>query len=156
MDKLSRIFFHMYLMDTYTLGLNLSRLCHSGIFLVNGKLSRFNLHISVTAYRKIKLGYLIVLRVIRIKIILAVELAVPCDIAVGRQSDSHSIFHYLLIQNRQRSGHSRTDRAGMCIWCTAESSGTAAEDLGLRGKLHMNLKSYDGFVFFTHSKSPHV
>ena len=59
MDELSGILLHMHLMDPHLL---LSR-------------RRIDLHISVLADRKIELGDLIVLRIVRIKIVLPVKFA---------------------------------------------------------------------------------
>ena len=81
MDQLSRILFHMDLMDAYKL---LS--CF-----------RFDLHLSIPANGKVKLGDLIILWIIRIKIIFPVKFAVPCNVTVCGKSHCHRIFQNLLI-----------------------------------------------------------
>ena len=75
----------MHLMDAHFL---LSCLC-------------INLHISVSRDRKIELGNLIVLRIIRIKIILPVELAHLCDLTVCGKSQRHSILYHLFVEHRK-------------------------------------------------------
>ena len=81
MHQFSSILFHMNLVDS------------NGFFSCRG----LYIHMTVPADRQIKLGDLIVLRVIRIKIIFSVKSAVLGDLTVGGKSHRHSIFHHLLI-----------------------------------------------------------
>ena len=120
------------------------------ILLIYRDSSKLYIHMTVPAYRKIQLRYLIILRIVGIKIILSVKLAVSCDLAVCCKSHSHCIFHHLLIEHRKRTGHTCADRACMCIGSPPESCRTAAEYLRLCGKLHVYFKSYDCLVFLTH------
>ena len=93
----------------------------------------------VAADWKIKLRDLVVLRIIRIKIILAVKFIAAGDLAVRRQTHGHRVLYHLLIQYRKGSRHTGTYRTGMCIGSSSKRRGTAAEDLSLRRKLHVNL-----------------
>ena len=66
--------------------------------------SRLDLHAAVAADRQIQLGNLIVLRVIRVKIVLAVKFTILGNRTVRRKSDCHRIFHHLLVQYRKDPG----------------------------------------------------
>ena len=91
----------------------------------------FDLHISVSCNRQIQLGYLVVLRIVRIEIILAVKFAFPGYLAVGGKADCHSILYHLPVQNRKRPRHASTHRAGVRIGRAPELRAAGAEDLGL-------------------------
>ena len=58
---------------------------------------RLDLYPSVMADWQIKLGNLIVLRVIRIEIIFAIEFSHLCDLTICRKSYCHRIFYYFFI-----------------------------------------------------------
>ena len=85
MNQFSRILFHMHLMNA---DFFLSRL-------------RINLHISVSRDRKIELGDLVVLRVIRIEIILPVEFTHLCNLTICGKSERHGILYHLFIKHRK-------------------------------------------------------
>lgn len=65
---------------------------------------------SIVADGEIKLGYLIVLWIIGIKVILPVKLAVLVDLTVYRKAYCKGIFHYLLIKDWKGTGHTRAYR----------------------------------------------
>ena len=104
---------------------------------------RLDLQESVVADGKVKLGDLIVLRVIRIKIILSVKFAVLVDLAVGRQTQGKGVFHHLFIQYGKRPGKASAYRAGMGIGSSPELSRAAAENLGFCRKFYMDFQSDD-------------
>ena len=91
----------------------------------------FDLHISVSCNRQIQLGYLVILRIVRIEIILAVKFAFPGYLAVGGKADSNSILYHLPVQCRKRPRHAGTHRAGERIGRASELRAARAEDLGL-------------------------
>ena len=137
MDQLTRVFLHMHLMDT------------NGLFACRS----LDLNSSVIADWQIQLGNLVVLRVIRVKIVLTVKLAVLMDMAVCRKTCLDGKFHNLFVQDRKGSRHTGADRAGMRVRCAAKFCGASAEDLCFCGKLYMHLKSYDCLILF-HAFSP--
>jgi len=75
---------------------------------------------AVMANGKIKLGYLIVLGIIRVEVIFPVKLTVLVDLTVYRKAYRKSIFHHLLIKDRKGTGHTGADRTGVSIWRSAE------------------------------------
>ena len=135
MNKLTGILLHMDFMNAY----GLLTACF-----------RLDLHTAVSANRQIKLGYLIVLRIVRIEIVLPVKFTVPGNLTVRCQSHCNGILQNLLVQYRQGTGHSGTNRTCMGIGCSTKSGRTATENLGFGRKLHMNLQTDDCFVFFCH------
>ena len=114
-NELSCIFLHMHFMDPH--------------FFLSA--SAFNLYISISCDWKIKLGNLIVLRIIRIKIVLAVKFTYLRDLTVCCKSDRHRIFYNLLIQYRKRPRHTGADRAGMRIRCPTKFGTASTENLCL-------------------------
>ena len=82
MNQLARILLHVDFMDSHA-------------FLKAGL--RLYVHPAVAADRQVQLGYLVVLRIIRIKIVLSVKFAVLVNPAVGCQPHSQRILHHLLI-----------------------------------------------------------
>ena len=93
--------------------------------------SRLDLHAAVAADRQIQLGNLIVLRVIRVKIVLAVKFTILGDRTVRRKSDCHRIFHHLLVQYRKGSRHTGAHRAGVAVGRSAKGCRAAAENFCL-------------------------
>ena len=69
-----------------------------------------------------------------------------CNAAVCCQTNGHGIFHYLFVQHRKGTRHTGTDRAGVCIWCSSELRGTAAENFCFGCKLYMHFQSDDCFI----------
>ena len=84
-DQLTRVFFHVHFMDPD--------------FLLSGR--GFDLHPSVTADRQVKLGNLIVLGIIRIKIVLTVKPARLVYLTVGRDTGLQGELHHLTVQYRK-------------------------------------------------------
>ena len=138
MYQLSCILFHMDLMDSHTFG--------SG--------GRFDLHMAVPAYGQIELGNLIVLRVIRVKIVFSVELAVSGDRTARCQAHTDGVFHNLFVQDGQGAGHPCAYRAGMGVGSASEGGGTAAEDFSSGSQFHMNLQADYCFILFCHFLMP--
>ena len=116
MHQISGILLHMNLMDTNDL--------------LSG--CRLDLDTAISADWQIQLGDLVVLRVIRVKIVFTVKFTILGNTAVCGDSHCHCIFDYLTVQHRKGTRHTGTDRTGMCVWCTAECRGTAAEDFCFR------------------------
>ena len=119
-------------------------------------ISHFNLHITISGNRKIELRYLIILRIIRIKIILSFKFTILVNSTLSRNSNCRRIFYNLLIQNRKRARHTRTYRACMRIRSASELRTAPTEYLGLCCKLNMHFKSYDCFILFTHGSAPNL
>ena len=137
MDQFSCIFFHMHLMDP-----DFFRTCRC-----------LNLQESIVTDGKIKLGNLVVLRIVRIKIILSVKFTVLVDLAVGRQTQGQSVFYHLFIQYRKGPGKSCAYRTGMSIGSSPELSRAAAENLGFCRKFYMDFQSDDRLILFFHYPS---
>ena len=81
MHQFSGIFLHMNFMNT------------------NGFLTRcsFDLHPAVPADWQIQLGNLVILRIIRIKIVFTVKLAILCNAAVSGKTNCNRILYHLFI-----------------------------------------------------------
>ncbi len=139
-NQLSGILLHMNLMNT-----NFPR-----------TRGRLDLDKAIVADGQIQLRNLIILRIIRIKIILAVKFAELVNLAVGRQPHRHRVLHDLLIQYRKRPRHTGADRAGVRVRSRAERGRASAEDLGLRRQLYMNLQSNDCLILLRHIIHPPV
>ena len=112
--------------------------------------SAFNLYISISCDWKIKLGNLIVLRIIRIKIVLAVKFTYLRDLTVCCKSDRHRIFYNLLIQYRKRPRHTGADRAGMRIRCPTKFGTASTENLCLCCQFDMNFQSDHCLILLCH------
>ena len=98
------------------------------------------------ADRQIQLTDLIVLWIIRVEIILSVKFTVLRDLTVRSKTYSYYIFNDLFIQYGQRTRHTCTYRAGMCIGRTTKSGRASTEYLGLGCKLYMNFQTDDCFI----------
>jgi hypothetical protein len=109
-----------------------------------------NFHAAVAANGEIKLGNLVILGVIGIKIILAVKFAVTCNGTVGGQPYSDGIIYYLFIQDRQGARHPSAYRAGMGVGSASKGSRAATEDFRFSGKLHMDFQTDDSLILFAH------
>ena len=133
-NQLSGVLLHMNLMDADLLAAVL----------------RLDLHIAVPADRRVKLGNLIVLGVIRIKIVFPVKFAVAGNLAVGSQPHCHGIFHDLFVQHRKGTGHAGAHRAGVGVGRSSELRAAGAENLRLRSQLHMNFQTDHGLILLTH------
>ena len=111
-QEASRIFFQVHTGDT-----NLARLT---IVL--------NAEIAITTEWNIVLRDLIALHQVWIGIVLAVELGVLWNGAVKGQSRHNRVGNGLLVNDRQDTGHTHTDRANMCVWSSIRVvSATGAE-----------------------------
>ncbi len=132
MNQLASILFHMDFMNTNCF---FPLLC-------------LYLYLSVTANRQIQLRYLIILRIVWIKVILSVKLAVLCNFTICSKSYRHGILYYLLIQNGQRTWHTCTYRTGVCIWSSPKLCGTGAKYFCFCGQFDMNFKAYNCFILF--------
>ena len=137
MDQFSRILLHVHLMDP-----DFFRTCRG-----------LDLQESIVTDRKVKLGNLIILRVIRIKIILPVKFAVLVDLAVGRQTQSQGVFHHLFIQHRKSPGKAGAYRTGMGVGSSPELGGAAAENLGFCRKFYVDFQSDDSLILLFHYPS---
>jgi hypothetical protein len=62
-------------------------------------------YMTVAANGEIELGYLISLRQVRIKIILSVELIIPCDLAVKRKACLDRKLNYSLVKSGKSARH---------------------------------------------------
>ena len=102
---------------------------------------------------EVVLGYLIVLRKVRIEVVLPVELAEMSHLAVEGEPRSYGELHGLFIQNWEHPGEAQAHRTSMRVWRGSEIGAAPAEDLGLRQKLHVYLEPYDDFVIL-HSLHP--
>ena len=115
---------------------------------------RLNLHPPIVADGQIQLGYLVVLRVIRIKIILSVKFTVLMNVAIGGKAYSQGIFHHLPVQYRQGAWHPRADGTGVGVGRPAKFCGAPAENLCLCGQLHMDLQADHGLILSAHIPAP--
>src|SRR4051794_8194795 len=100
----------------------------------------------VAAKRNVVLRDLVALREVRIEVVLAVEDRAWRDLAAECQRDHQTEVHRLGVRDRQRAGVSQADRAGVDVRIVAERQLTAAEHLGARPELHMDLETDDRLV----------
>src|SRR3990172_6322085 len=95
---------------------------------------------------QLKLADLITLWQVRIKIILTGKSTNPCNLTIKSQPCHYCKGYDFSVKHRKHSRHPYTDRAGLRVWLSAESGGTAAKDFGFCKHLSMNLKSNHTFI----------
>ena len=96
--------------------------------------------------RNVVLADLVALRQVRIEVVLAVEDRARRDLAVERHRDHQREVHRLGVRHRQRARMAEADRAGVRVRLVAEGERAAAEHLGLRPQLDVDLDADDGLV----------
>src|SRR5690606_19202867 len=96
--------------------------------------------------RLVVLRDLEVLRHVRIEVVLPCEPAPLRDLAVQRQPDANRRLHGRPVEHRQRSRQAQAHRAHLGVRRCAELCPAAAEHLGRRPKLDMNLQTEHGLV----------
>ena len=109
--------------------------------------SLVDLHIAVETDRMIKLGNLVIFRKVRVEIVFSVEDVRILQIAVKSETCLDGTVYDALVEHRQRTGHSHTDRTGMRVRLTSEFRRAAAENLCFRGELYVDLQAHDDFIF---------
>ncbi len=96
--------------------------------------------------RLIELRYLIPLRRVRIKVVLARKDACLANLAVDRLGGKHRKLHRFAIQYRQRSGQPKAGRTGVRVRLPTILVDAPAEGLRLGQKLNMDLQPNDRLV----------
>src|SRR6185503_10344554 len=99
--------------------------------------------------RPLVLRDLVALGEVRIEVVLAREDRLGLHVAAERQRRHDGVVDGLAIEDGQRARLSKTDRAHFRVGCGAERRAAAAEDLGRRAELGVNLEADDGFVGHT-------
>jgi hypothetical protein len=130
MNKLSCILFHVNAMDAYPFG----------------SLIGVDIEPPVAGQGEFVLGNLVTFGQVGIEVVLAGELAVGSDSAMGGEGHPESEFDHVAIQYGKHAGHTEAHRAGVGIGTCTEGRGTAAENLALREKLGVYFQSDDRFV----------
>jgi len=102
---------------------------------------------AVGGQRQFVLGDLVAFGQIRIEIILASEARMLVDGAVQCQRGAHGQFDGAFVQNRKGAGESKAYGTDIRIGRIAEVGRAAAENLGVRQKLDVDLQADDGLVF---------
>ncbi len=137
-NKLARIFFHVDFVDAHKFLLAL----------------HLNFNFAIAANWVVELAYLIILWIVWIEIILAIEFAILSDGTVCGKTNCNGLFHHLPVKHRKGTWHTGTNWTCVSVRGAAKCCATAAENLCLCGKLHMNLKADDCFVCFAHFTCP--
>ena len=89
--------------------------------------------------RNVVLADLVALREVRIEVVLAVEDRALGDPALERHRDHQGVVHGLGVDHRQRARMPQADRAGVGVRLVAEGQRAAAEHLGARAQLDVDL-----------------
>jgi hypothetical protein len=101
-----------------------------------------DLDVTLGAERMVVLGDLIVLRHVGIEVVLTMEQAPPCDLAVESETDLHRVLDGLLVGNRERPGQPEAHGAGARVRLTGEGDLAATEHLRLGGQLDVDLQPH--------------
>ena len=88
-----------------------------------------------------------------IKIVLAVEFGIRCNIAVERKPRNRPKFHVALAHARHSTRKSQTHRTNPRIGHSAVAIFARAKRFCFCKKLRMNLAADNNFIFFYHSSS---
>jgi hypothetical protein len=91
--------------------------------------------------RKLELADLVTLGEIWIKIVLTRKDTSFSNTAVGRKTSTYGKVNHLLIENRQRSGKTKTDRTGLQIRSGSKCSGAPTENFGRCLQLNVYFKA---------------
>jgi hypothetical protein len=102
--------------------------------------------LAVLRNRLVELRYLVALGRVGIEVVLAREDAGLADLAANRACRKHRKLHCLLVQHGQRAGQAKADGAAVGVRLAAILVAAAAEGLGLRQQLDMDLQPDDGLV----------
>ena len=92
--------------------------------------------------RLVVLGGLEVLRHVRVEVVLPREPAPLRDLAVQREADPDRRLHRLAVDHRHRAGQAQAGRAGLGVRLAAEGRRAAAEHLGVRVQLDVDLEAH--------------
>ena len=142
-EKLSCVFLNMYTLDAYS------------FFAVLGS----NVDISVFGYGMVKLGDLIRLWQVGIKIVLSVVNAEVVYFAVKGNTCRKSKVYYSFVKHGERTGKSCANRTALGVWLCAKLGFAGAEYFGLSLKLCVYFESDDRLVcsviyLITHKAPP--
>ena len=105
-----------------------------------------NLEAAAERERLLVLGNLIALRQIGIEVVLAREHGALVHLRPERERGPHRVVDRGAIEHRQRARVPETHRADVRVRRRAEGGRTAAEDLGRRQQLRMNLETDDRLI----------
>ena len=105
-----------------------------------------DVQMTMLAQRNIILGNLIGLGQVRIEVVLTVLLADIVDLAAQSMTHADGIVNNLLIQYRQRTGHTGADRAAVGVYFRAEGVLAAAVNLGLCIQFGMDFQANDDLI----------
>src|SRR5262249_19727773 len=107
---------------------------------------RLDLQPAVVAEGEVVLADLVVLGQVRVVVILAVPLGERRDLTVKGQGRAQGQVERLAVHDRQHAGHSDADGAGSRVGRQAELGAAAAEELGPRQELNVNLQADDDAI----------
>ncbi len=102
-----------------------------------------HVEVAAGADRGIVLGDLVPLREVGVEVVLAGEDGLLGDVAVEREPGHHAQLYGLLVGDRQRARVPEADRAGVRVRRLAVGHPAAAEHLGRRRKVDVELQPYD-------------
>ena len=105
--------------------------------------------------RLVVLADLVVLRHVRVEVVLPVEEA-GLHLAVQGLAEPDGQLDDLLVEHRQAAGQAEAHRADVGVGLVAEAVGAAAEDLGGRGQLGVDLEAHDDLEPSTSPSAPIV
>ena len=135
MQALARVLFHVQASDA-------DALCDRRA----ARVERRNLDPAVLGDGLVELRDLVALGRVGIEVVLAREDAGLANLAVDRLRRQHRKLHRLAVQHRQRAWQAEAGRADVRVRLAAVLVHAAAEGLGLRKELDVNLKPDHGLV----------
>ena len=94
----------------------------------------------------LKLGNLIPLWQIGVEVVLSQEAASFLDGAANRQGNAYGVLYRLPVEHGEGAGQTQADRTGARIGFVSEGYAAAAEYLGTRGELGVDLQTDDRLV----------
>ena len=111
------------------------------------------LEVAVHVDGLVVLADLVVLGLIGIEVVLPVE-GGRQDLAAQGGADGHGQLHGPLVDDRQRAGQTQTDRAHVGVGLVTEHVGAAAEQLGGRLQLTVDLEAHHHLPSRLHARAP--
>src|SRR5687768_3065134 len=95
------------------------------------------------------LRYLVTFWKIGVEIVFTREIVITGNFRIAGYTHPDRIFHRSFVKSRQSARMSERNWAYMCIGLAAERSIITTEELGLRQKLRMHLKTHHYFIFIS-------
>ena len=112
----------------------------------HGAVLKLDIQVAVAVGGLVVLRDLVVARHVRVEVVLAGELAPLCDLAVQGQTQLDRVVDRGLVDDRQGAGQTEGDRGQLRVRLAAELDVGRAEQLGVRGQLHVGFQTEDHIV----------